>query len=59
MLRELALSKVLPAVVANPCLVAADGTRLPTPDFWLDDVRLAGQEHSRAHHVRVATGSRP
>ncbi len=33
-------------------LVAADGTPLPTPDFWLDDVGLAGQVHSRAYHLR-------
>jgi hypothetical protein len=51
-LRELATSSVLPPVVANPVLLAADGRRLPTPDFWIDDVGLAGQVHSRAHHLR-------
>ena len=51
-LRELATSTVLPHVWPNPVLVAADGTRLPSPDFWLDDVALAGQVHSRAYHLR-------
>ncbi|GAB3590369.1 hypothetical protein GCM10027446_04930 [Angustibacter peucedani] len=51
-LRELARSAVLPRAWPNPRLVADDGTVLPTPDFWLDDVGLAGQVHSRAFHVR-------
>jgi hypothetical protein len=51
-LRELATSAVLPRVWPNPVLVAGDGTRLPSPDFWLDDVGLAGQVHSRAYHLR-------
>jgi hypothetical protein len=51
-LRELARSTVLPRVWPNPVLVAGDGTRLPSPDFWLDDVGLAGQVHSRAYHLR-------
>lgn len=51
-LRELARSTVLPRVWANPRLTAPDGARLPTPDFWLDDVGIAGQVHSRAFHLR-------
>lgn len=53
-LHELSRSIVLPHVWPNPTLVAADGTTLPTPDFWLDDVGVAGQVHSRAHHERSA-----
>lgn len=52
-LHELSMSDVLPRVWPNPRLVAADGTELPTPDFWIDDVGLAGQVHSRAHHERA------
>jgi hypothetical protein len=51
-LGELATSTVLPHVWPNPVLVAADGTVLPSPDFWLDDVALAGQVHSRQYHLR-------
>lgn len=51
-LRELARSELLPHVWPNPRLVAADGTVLPSPDFWLDDVGLAGQIHSKQHHQR-------
>jgi len=51
-LRELATSAVLPRVWPNPVLVAGDGTLLPSPDFWLDDVALAGQVHSRRYHLR-------
>jgi hypothetical protein len=52
LLRELSRSPVLPRVWPNPVLVAADGTVLPSPDFWLDDVALAGQVHSRTYHLR-------
>lgn len=51
-LAELARSVVLPRVWANPRLSTADGRRLPTPDFWIDEVALAGQVHSRAFHSR-------
>ena len=51
-LRELATSTVLPRVFPNPVLIARDGTVLPSPDFWLDDVGLAGQVHSRQYHLR-------
>jgi hypothetical protein len=49
---ELARSPVLPRIWPNPWLLTADGRRLPTPDFWIDDVGLAGQVHSREHHAR-------
>lgn len=51
-LRELATSALLPRVWPNPLLIACDGTVLPSPDFWLDDVALAGQVHSRRYHLR-------
>lgn len=44
-------SRVLPPVWANPLLSATDGTRLPTPDGWLDDVGLAIQVHSVLYHA--------
>jgi hypothetical protein len=52
-LAELARSTVLPRVWPNPVLRAvADNTLLPSPDFWIDDVALAGQVHSRQYHAR-------
>jgi hypothetical protein len=51
-LSELARSTVLPRVWANPELVTSEGVRLPTPDFWIEDVGLAGQIHSRRYHAR-------
>ncbi|MDP9221203.1 MAG: hypothetical protein M3P23_11820 [Actinomycetota bacterium] len=45
-------SRVLPRVWPNPRLVAADGTALPSPDGWIDEVGLAIQVHSRRHHLR-------
>lgn len=54
-LTELGRSRVLPRVWPNPQLWSlSDGVRLPSPDFWLDDVALAGQLHSRRHHARDA-----
>lgn len=53
-LAELARSTVLPRVWANPSLETPDGRRLPTPDFWVDEVALAGQVNSRAFHARDA-----
>ncbi len=53
-LAELARSPLLPRVWANPRLETADGRRLPTPDFWIDEVALAGQVHSRTFHARDA-----
>jgi hypothetical protein len=43
-------SRTLPPLWFNPDLVAADGTRLPRPDGWLDDVCLAIQVHSSTYH---------
>jgi len=43
-------SKVLPPLLLNPDLIAADGTRLPRPDAWIDEVGLAVQVHSRRYH---------
>ena len=45
-------SRVLPRVWPNPRLYAADGTTLPSPDGWIDEVGLAIQVHSRKHHLR-------
>ncbi len=38
----------------NPLLVVPDGTLLPRPDAWFDDVALALQVHSRRHHAAEA-----
>ncbi|MBI4943087.1 MAG: hypothetical protein HY830_20265 [Actinobacteria bacterium] len=43
-------SRLLPEMWLNPDLVADDGTCLPRPDGWFDDVALAVQVHSREHH---------
>ena len=43
-------SRTLPEMWLNPELTASDGTPLPTPDGWLDDVGLAVQVHSREYH---------
>ena len=51
-LDELQRSTVLPRVWPNPQLSTPDGRRLPTPDFWIDDVGIAGQIHSRQYHAR-------
>lgn len=47
----LSRSRILPAIVWNPALVAADGSRLPTPDAWLDEVGLAIEVDSREYHL--------
>ncbi len=49
--RVVSASPTLPAMWANPRLTAADGTRLPTPDGWLDDVGVAIQVHSMRYHA--------
>jgi len=46
----LATSRVLPPAWPNPELRAPDGTVLPSPDAWFDDVGLAVQVHSAQHH---------
>ncbi|MBL8931890.1 MAG: hypothetical protein JNL54_17355 [Kineosporiaceae bacterium] len=58
LLQVLQRSGRFPVVWANPVLQARDGTRLPTPDCWLDDVGLAIQMHSRRHHFGVAEWER-
>jgi len=45
-----ATSRVLPPAWPNPELRALDGTLLPSPDAWFDDVGLAVQVHSAKHH---------
>jgi hypothetical protein len=57
-LKELSLSTILPRVWPNPELQTPDGHRLPTPDFWIDEVGLAGQIHSRQYHARDADWER-
>ena len=51
LLEVLVRSRAFLDVWANPDLWAADGTRLPRPDCWLDDVALAVQVHSRRYHA--------
>lgn len=46
----LATSRVLPPAWPNPELHAPDGTVLPSPDAWFDDVGLAVQVHSAQYH---------
>lgn len=43
-------SSILPPVRWNPHLVAADGTPLPTPDGWIQEVGLALEQNSREFH---------
>lgn len=52
LLRAAAASPVLPHVWPNPELRLLDGTRLVSPDAWIDDVGLAVMVHSRTHHGR-------
>lgn len=41
----------LPRPRWNPTLTTADGTRLPTPDGWFDDVALAWEIDSLEFHL--------
>ncbi|HEV8557961.1 MAG TPA: hypothetical protein VGR06_16410 [Actinophytocola sp.] len=41
----------LPRPVWNPTLIAPDGSRLPTPDGWFDDVALAWEIDSLEFHL--------
>ncbi|NJP34700.1 type IV toxin-antitoxin system AbiEi family antitoxin domain-containing protein [Micromonospora thermarum] len=51
-LREcLAGSRLLPEVLWNPTLWAANGARLPTPDGYLRDVAVALEVDSREYHI--------
>ena len=42
---------MLPAAWLNPGLADENGTRLTTPDVWLDDVGMAVMIHSREFHA--------
>jgi hypothetical protein len=53
-----ALEPSLPEMWLNPDLSTADGTRLPRPDGWFDEVALAVQVHSLAHHGTPQTWDR-
>ncbi len=48
--RILARSRKLSEMVCNPELFLPDGTRLPTPDCYFPDARLAVEVDSREHH---------
>ncbi|WP_422734802.1 hypothetical protein ACN26Y_14355 [Micromonospora sp. WMMD558] len=51
-LREcLAGSRLLPEILWNPRLWAADGARLPTPDGYLRDGAVALEVDSREYHI--------
>lgn len=52
LLTVLSTSRVLPRAWPNPELRAPDGSPLPTPDAYFDDVALAIQVHSRTYHQR-------
>lgn len=41
----------LPRIVWNPRLEALDGTPLPSPDGWIDDVGIALEVDSREYHL--------
>jgi hypothetical protein len=41
----------IPPIIWNPELEAADGTRLPRPDGWIDDVGIALEVDSREYHL--------
>jgi hypothetical protein len=44
-------STVLPTILWNPRLEALDGTPLPSPDGWIDDVGIAVEVDSREYHL--------
>ncbi len=50
LLRILSGSRVLPPIMGNPELKDAAGSRLTTPDAWIDDVAMAVMVHSRRFH---------
>lgn len=51
-------SRLLPPVRWNPSLLALDGSRLPTPDAWIDEVGLAIEVDSREYHLSPADWAR-
>ncbi|GAA3397913.1 hypothetical protein [Cryptosporangium minutisporangium] len=53
-LRELTgLSVILPPIHWNPLLTGADGSRLPSPDGWIEDVGLALEVDSDEFHTAL------
>jgi hypothetical protein len=51
-LRSLTMrSKILPRMRWNPHLVALDGSRLPTPDGYLEDIGIAVEVDSQEFHL--------
>lgn len=51
-LRDLAsTSKILPPMLCNPRLYAPDGTVLPTPDGFIEEVGMALEVDSREYHA--------
>ncbi|GAA3384795.1 type IV toxin-antitoxin system AbiEi family antitoxin domain-containing protein [Cryptosporangium minutisporangium] len=53
-LRELTgRSRILPPIRWNPVLVAADGTPLPSPDGWIEEVGLALEMDSDEFHTSL------
>ncbi|GAA3384332.1 hypothetical protein [Cryptosporangium minutisporangium] len=44
-------SRMLPLVRWNPTLTASDGTRLPSPDGWIQDAGLALESNSYEFHA--------
>ncbi|HEX5597100.1 MAG TPA: type IV toxin-antitoxin system AbiEi family antitoxin domain-containing protein [Micromonosporaceae bacterium] len=48
---ELARSMILPVVLWNPPLQASDGSRLPTPDGWIQETGIALEVDSREYHL--------
>lgn len=53
LIRLVASSQVLPTMVTNRVLRDRAGTRLGRPDGYFEDVGLAVQVHSKAHHSGV------
>jgi hypothetical protein len=45
-------STILPEVLWNPCLVDAEGNRLPRPDGWIVDAAMGLEVNSRRYHAR-------
>jgi hypothetical protein len=43
-------SRILPTILWNPCLVDAQGTRLPTPDGWIPEAAMGLEVNSRTYH---------
>jgi hypothetical protein len=44
-------STILPTVLWNPCLVNAQGTRLPRPDAWIPDAAMGLEVNSWTYHA--------